>query len=150
MPAKEPILINYFSIPIHSKINFYSTNFTILVCDWCLGSSARRCKLCHSKSQVQTNSVWSRKCWRYFITFSDPTVQELDFNGFCFSFRYCVQCWRNDRRLGYISSFEVTNSRLSRYICVPLKVSEFKSIFFLKLHCPQNERNVRQHSSLWS
>ena len=116
LPAKEPILINYFIIPIHSKITFYSTNFTILVCDWCLGSSARRCKLCHSKSQVQTNSVWSRKCWRYFITYSDPTVQEIYFNDFCFSFRYCVQCWRNDRRLGYISSFEVTNSRLSRYV----------------------------------
>jgi len=33
-------------------------------------------------------------------------------------------------------------------ICFFLKVSKFQKHFFLKLHCPKNERNLRQNSAL--
>ena len=31
-----------------------------------------------------------------------------------------------------------------------LKVSKSQKLFFLKLHCPKKERNIRQNSALWS
>ena len=31
-----------------------------------------------------------------------------------------------------------------------IKVSKYQKQFFLKLHCPKDERNVRQNSALWS
>ena len=32
----------------------------------------------------------------------------------------------------------------------PVKVSKSQKQFFLKLHCPKNERNLKQNSALWS
>ena len=43
-----------------------------------------------------------------------------------------------------------TSKGNSRYVKSSLKVSKYQKHFFLKLHCPKNERNIRQNSALES
>ena len=50
-----------------------------------------------------------------------------------------------------ISKFESKNVRIADQIKLKLvKVSRSQNQFLLKLHCPKNERNMRQNSDLYA
>ena len=46
---------------------------------------------------------------------------------------------------------KIAQSKIFKHIfSAPLKVSKSQKHFFLKLHCPKNELNIRQNSALAS
>ena len=68
----------------------------------------------------------------------------------CFwhSVRLCISQRRSTdvRKL----SFHTFKGTPFDYFWFLLKVSKSQNHFFLKLHCPQNERKIRQNSARWS